>query len=117
MIYCMRKEELDRRSAEMRARTLAQRPAPVREQPSGGTGRKSATKPKRDHGNSTIQVPDSEDVSALRNEIGRLESENKILRQQIAALTSEAAGPSRSYEDSVREQRHNFFKYSNVRRY
>ena len=113
----MRKEELERRCAEMKARMSAQRTAQVQEQPSKVTGRKSATKVKRDHGAPTSQTSDSDDVIALRDQITQLEAENKSLRQQIAALASRAAGPSHSAEDPVREQRHNFFKYSNVRRY
>ena len=112
----MRKEELERRCAEMKARMRTQRTAQVQEQPSKVTGRKSATKVKRDYGGPTSQTSD-DDVIALRGQITQLEAENKSLRQQIAALASRAAGPSYSAEDPVREQRHNFFKYSNVRRY
>ena len=114
----MRKEELDRRCAEMKANMLAQRAAQAQEQSPKVTGRKAARRAERDHGSSTIQTTDLEDVSALKKQIAQLEAENKSLRQQLAGLTSSAAAQSpRSGEDSVREQRHNFFKYSNVRRY
>jgi hypothetical protein len=112
----MRKEELDRRSAEMKARLLAQRAAKVHEQLSNVRVRKSAMKQKQGHGGFVIKPSDGEEVSVLRNEIAKLEAENKNLRQ-ITELTRRAAQPSRSAEDSVRDQRHNFFKYSNVRRY
>ena len=111
----MGKEELDRRCAEMKARTLAQRAAHVQKQPSGVTERTSTAKAKRDHSSSTTENSDGQDE--LRNQIARLEAENHNLRQQIAVLTSSAAGPPHSEKDSVREQQHNFFKYSNIRRY
>src|SRR5687767_11842569 len=113
----MRREELDRRCAEMKARMLAQRAARVKEQPLAVSARKSATKSKRDHDTSAIEQTDNRDAAALRKQIARLEAENKRLRDQITALTSREARPSRTADDSVRDQRHNFFKYSNVRRY
>ena len=58
-----------------------------------------------------------EDVVALKERIARLEDENKRLRKQIAVLSDSTSRPSQSRSDSVREQQHNFFKYSNVRRY
>lgn len=57
-----------------------------------------------------------EDVVALKKRIARLEGENKQLRNQIAVLTDSMNRSSQSLSDSVREQQHNFFKYSNVRR-
>jgi hypothetical protein len=39
------------------------------------------------------------------------------LRNQIAALTDTMNRSSESGSDTVREQRHNFFKYGNVRRH
>ena len=107
----MGKEELDRCCAEMKARMLAQ----SKRNRQMSTERKSTTKAKRDHSSSTTENSDSEDV--LRNQIARLEAENHNLRQQIAVLTSSASGPPRSEKTSVREQQHNFFKYSNIRRY
>ena len=113
----MRKVELDRRSADLKARMLAQRNGLAQEKPSTVTERKSATKAKQDHDSLTVKCSDGEEVSALRKRIAQLEVENKNLRQQLAAMSSGEAQPSRSLEDSMRQQRHNFFKYSNVRRY
>ena len=109
----MRKEELDHRSAELKARMLAQRNGQAQEKPPTVTERKS----RQDADSFTVKASDGEDLNALRKRIGQLEAENKSLRQQLAAVSSRVAEPSRSSEDSVREQRHNFFKYSNVRRY
>ena len=65
---------------------------------------------------------DSSDVRVLRIQISQLEkrllaleAENQLLRKQKTVIVDRP--PERSTEDSVREQRHNFFKYSNVRRY
>jgi hypothetical protein len=57
------------------------------------------------------------EVTVLKERIERLETENDVLRRQVAALSAQANAPYRSAEDPIREQRHNFFKYSNVRRY
>ena len=62
------------------------------------------------------------DVNALKKRIAELEkrvlaleAENERLRAQKTIVVERPA--EKSYGDSVREQRHNFFKYSNVRRY
>jgi len=62
------------------------------------------------------------DVNALRRRIAELEkrvlaleAENERLRGQKTIVVERPA--QKSSNDSVREQRHNFFKYSNVRRY
>jgi uncharacterized membrane protein len=112
----MRKEELDRRSAELKTRMLAQKHQPSQEAYSMATERKPATKAKRGDESLTAKAG-GEDVNALRMRIAQLEAENKGLRQQLAAKSNREPAPSRSSEDSVREQRHNFFKYSNTRRY
>jgi hypothetical protein len=57
------------------------------------------------------------DMVALKKQITRLEAENRRLRNQIAALTDTMNRSSESGSDAVREQRHNFFKYGNVRRH
>jgi hypothetical protein len=57
------------------------------------------------------------EVVALKKRIARLDSENRQLRKQIAVLTDSMGRSSQSLSDSVREQQHNFFKYSNIRRY
>jgi len=87
-------------------------------QPAKITKRKSpAAKVKRPPQNSSVQLNGSENIVALKKRISKLEQENKSLREQIAALTARANRPVESYRDSVREQQHNFFKYSNIRRY
>lgn len=68
------------------------------------------------------QREQSSDVNALKRKIAELEkrvltleAENERLRAQKTIVVERPS--QKSYEDSVREQRHNFFKYSNVRRY
>jgi hypothetical protein len=58
-----------------------------------------------------------DEVAVLKKRIARLESENRQLRKQVAALTNSMNRSSQFPSDSVREQQHKFFKYSNVRRY
>lgn len=79
--------------------------------------RKSAAGPKQGPGDSASSADNRDDVVALKKQIARLEAENKKLRKQIAALTDTTGRSGKSGSDSVREQQHNFFKYSNVRRY
>jgi hypothetical protein len=77
--------------------------------------RKSPTKQKQE--NSTSQLGSNEEVIKLKKRISQLEAQNKSLRHQITTLTANANRPTQSYRDTVREQQHNFFKYSNIRRY
>lgn len=79
--------------------------------------RKSAAAGKRKTGDSAGGAGDREEVFALKKRIARLEAENTQLRNRIALLTDSTNRSSPSFSDSVREQQHNFFKYSNVRRY
>ena len=79
-------------------------------------GRSAATR-KREQDDSAGSADDREEVVALKKRISRLETENTQLRNQIAVLTDSMGRSSQSLSDSVREQQHNFFKYSNVRRY
>ncbi len=79
--------------------------------------RKSAAKGKREQSEPVSHDGDREDTVVLKQRIARLEAENKQLRKQIAGLSDTMSRPSQSRPDSVREQQHNFFKYSNVRRY
>ena len=81
------------------------------------TNRRSRVSEKQVGPNSMNSIQDRENVTALKKEIKLLEAENKNLRQQIAALSAIPRQPARTYSDSVREQQHNFFKYSNARRY
>jgi hypothetical protein len=78
---------------------------------------KSPTGRKQERVDSATAGGDCEDVALLKKEILRLEAENKKLHKQIAKLTNGKTPPVPSGSDSVREQRHNFFKYSNIRRY
>jgi hypothetical protein len=85
-------------------------------QRSNTAGRKSKAKPT--HADDTAPSADSDDIGTLKGRIARLEADNKRLREQVAALTGETTRVPRSGAgDSVREQQHNFFKYSNSRRY
>jgi hypothetical protein len=77
---------------------------------------KPAGKGKR-RGNSATRLDGPEEVASLKKRITQLETENRKLRNQIAALTDSTNRSSPSRSDSVREQQHNFFKYSNVRRF
>jgi hypothetical protein len=81
------------------------------------TKRKSPAGGKQQGGDSPAHLGDHQNLIALKERISRLEAENKGLREQIATLTSIANRPVQSHTDSVREQQHNFFKYSNIRRY
>ena len=78
--------------------------------------RKSAARGKREKDDAMNSADDREDVVVLKRRIFRLEAENKQLRKQIAALSDTTSRSSQPRSDSVREQQHNFFKYSNVRK-
>jgi len=78
--------------------------------------RGSAATGKRKRDDSGGGAGGREEVVALKKRITRLEAENRQLRNQIAVLTDSMNRSSQSRSDSVREQQHNFFKYSNVRR-
>jgi hypothetical protein len=116
----MQREDLERRSAELKARMLAQRNAGVRKRPTETTTQDSRSTAKQVD---TVAVPGASksseraEVASLKKRISELEAENKSLRRQLASTNHQTPPPSRSSEDSVREQRHNFFKYSNLRRY
>jgi hypothetical protein len=58
-----------------------------------------------------------DEVVVLKKRIAQQESENGQLRKQIAVMTDGVGRSSQSPPDSVREQQHNFFKYSKARRY
>lgn len=112
----MRKDELDRRSAELKARMLAQKNADSSKNPSPAKTPRT-TKTMQPEAGLRLDSGDVDDVDALKKRIAKLEKENESLRQQLALMSARAAGSERSSADSVRERRHNFFKYSNVRRY
>jgi hypothetical protein len=114
----MRKEDLDRRSAELKARMLAQRNAGILKGHAEEATRESRLTAKQSDG---ATVPgknklETTEVAVLKRRIAQLEAENKSFRQQLASVNYQAPSPSRS-NDSVSEQRHNFFKYSNLKRY
>lgn len=79
--------------------------------------RRSRVAEKHESPDPLTHIRDKENVTALKKVITRLEAENKNLREHIAALSTSPRQPVQSYSDSVREQQHNFFKYSNARRY
>ena len=97
-------KDLETRQREMRGRNQIKRisPAPALSEPEA--------------------VGDSPEVLRLKRRISdleiralSLEKENRELREQKTIVVERA--PQKSYDDDVREQRHNFFKYSNARRY
>ena len=55
------------------------------------------------------------EISALKEQVMTLEMENNRLRETF--VVERVRGPDNPHRDSVKEQQHNFFKYSNVRRY
>jgi hypothetical protein len=57
------------------------------------------------------------EISALKEQVIALQMENNRLREQKTVVVERAPGQGKPYRDSVREQQHNFLKYSNVRRY
>jgi hypothetical protein len=116
-IDSMRKEELDRRSAELKARMTAERNTGTQEKVHTDTKRQSKTRGVQREG--CVDLDSSYDVNLdeLKRRIARVAEENEHLRQQVAMMTSGTFESKRSSTDSVREQRHNFFKYSNLRRY
>ena len=97
---------------------LEERQREMRERNSVASKRKQAVAP----ATPAPQIEDSSDVHALKKQIAKLEkrmlvleAENQSLRRQKTIVVER--GTQKSSEDTVREQRHNFFKYSNARRY
>jgi hypothetical protein len=119
-ISLMRKEDLDHRSDELKARMLAERNQDAQKKRSSAGTRESASpanpSDKIGKGGEFSSTGRAE-VAALKKRIAQLVAENESLRRQLASTNYEAPSQSRSNNDSVREQRHNFFKYSNLRRY
>jgi len=116
----MRKEDLDRRSNELKARMLAERNLDAQKKRSSAGTRESASRanPSDKIGKvGEISSTERAEVAALKKRIAQLVAENESLYRQLASTNYQAPSPSRSNDDSVREQRHNFFKYSNLRRY
>ena len=60
---------------------------------------------------------DRSEVLRLKDQISALITENNRLRQEKTIVVERPRGQNKSLPDSVKEQQHNFFKYSNTRRY
>ncbi len=119
-ISLMRKEDLQRRSDELKARMLAERnPAAQKKRSSAGTRESTSQANPSDKVGKGGEISSTgrAEVAALKKRIAQLVAENESLRQQLASTNYQAPSPSRANDDSVREQRHNFFKYGNLRRY
>jgi hypothetical protein len=56
-------------------------------------------------------------IVELKRQVAALHLENNRLRELKTMVVERSRGPERSHGDSVAEQQHNFFKYSNVRKY
>jgi hypothetical protein len=56
------------------------------------------------------------EISALNEQVRGLQTENNRLRQETI-VAERSHGQDKPYRDSVKEQQHNFFKYSNARRH
>lgn len=63
-------------------------------------------------------VDDTSELLALRKRVKELEAETARLRLQVASLSRQTSRvQEKSPDDQRREQQHNYFKYSNARRY
>ena len=117
----MRKQDLERRSDELKARMLAARNEAAQKKLRSAGARESASRAKPSDKVAKIpgEISSTEraEVAALKKRIEQLVAENESFRWQLASTNYLAPSPSRSNDDSVREQQHNFFKYSNLRRY
>jgi hypothetical protein len=56
------------------------------------------------------------EISALKEQVRGLQTENNRLRR-TTIVAERPHGQDKPYRDSVKEQQHNFFKYSDARRY
>ena len=56
-------------------------------------------------------------IAELNEQVFALQLENNRLREQKTIVVERSRGQEKSYGDSVKEQQHNFFKYSNARKY
>jgi len=57
------------------------------------------------------------EISGLKEQTMALQMENNRLREQETVVVERVRGQDKPYRDPVKEQQHNFLKYSNVRRY
>src|ERR1700739_1362523 len=99
-------KNLEERQREMRERTLAPN--------SSNEAIVAPTPRKKSEQQSEVNALKTR-ITELEKRVRTLEAENERLRAQKTIVVERSA--QKSYEDSVREQRHNFFKYSNARRY
>jgi len=63
------------------------------------------------------EVDEGGELETLRMRVQTLEAENEELWIQIAILQKQTRTQQTSYEAERRKQQHDFFKYSNARRY
>jgi hypothetical protein len=84
----MRKEELDRLSAELRARILAEKNEQGLEKQLTVRARQSVAKAKQDDDGHTVKSSDGEGLDMFKKRIAELEAANKGLRQQLVATSS-----------------------------
>ena len=99
-------ENLEGRQREMRERNAQKK----RE--------KSLTQPEiaaSDHSPEVLRLKNR--ISQLNERVLAQQVENNRLRKQETVVVERSRGQERLYDDSVKEQQHNFFKYSNVRKY
>ena len=99
-------KNLAERQREMRDRTLASNNS--EEAVGAPTSRKRREQP------SEVNALKKK-IAELEKRVLTLEAENERLRAQKTIVVERSV--QKSNEDPVRQQRHNFFKYSNVRRY
>ncbi len=59
----------------------------------------------------------SDELTVLRRRVSELERENANLRRELLVSRQYPVAREKSYEEQRREQQHNYFKYSNIRRY
>jgi len=57
------------------------------------------------------------ELNTLRKRVKALETENSELRSQISTLRAKPQAQEPSPDEQRKQQQHNFFKYSNARRY
>ena len=99
-------ENLEGRQREMRERNAQKK------------SEKSLTQPEiaaSDHSPEVLRL--KKRISQLNERVLAQQVENNRLRKQETVVVERSRGQERSYDDSVKEQQHNFFKYSNVRKY
>jgi hypothetical protein len=104
-------KDLQREQREMRARMKRDTGATVKEQQTSLT---------EAHFQQDNGEPGANDTKKLQKQIADLESENRELKAQIASLRRQKTvyvEREKSGEDQRREQQHNYFKYSNARRW